>query len=377
VKRRPARRVLFAGTFEPTFARNRVLRTLLEDQGYTVEDVQVPLWGKDRFRLVDQSKVKLALRAVRAYASLTVRLLRAGRPDVAFALYPGYFDVPLVRVFARLRKFPLVFDIFISLQDTIAGDRALRSSESLMSKFAGRVDRAACRRADLVLADTPAHASYFAELTGVPRDRFRVLWLGAQDLFRPQPDIIPTRNLVVFHGTFIPLQGLETIVRAAKLVESEGLTVRIIGDGQERSAIEALVRELDATNVELTGLLPLEEIPRQIASASLCLGIFGTTLKAGRVVPNKLYECLAVGRPVLTGDTPAIRDAFDGEVATVPPGDPQALANAIRSLCASPDELADLGRRGLARYERDYSQEALGRTLGTYVEELIGAHDRA
>jgi glycosyltransferase involved in cell wall biosynthesis len=365
--------VLLAGTYEPGFARNRVVRKLLEDQGYTVEEVQVPLWGKDRFRLVDQSKIKLALRGVRAYSSLVARLTRAGRPDVAFVLYPGYFDMPFVRIFSRLRKFPVVFDIFISLQDTIAGDRALRSSESSMSRFAGRVDRAACRRADLFLADTPVHASYFAELTGVPRDRFRVLWLGAQDVFAPQPDVSPTPGLVVFHGTFIPLQGLETIVRAAKLVEPDGLKIRIIGDGQERHSVEALLRELEVTNVELTGLLPLEEIPRQIASASLCLGIFGTTPKAGRVVPNKLYECLAVGRPVVTGDTPAIREAFTGEVATVPPGDPAALADAMRELCADPSALDDLGRRGHERYERDYSEAALARTLHTYVDELIAA----
>ena len=299
------------------------------------------------------------------------------RPDVAFVLYPGYFDMPVVRFFARRRKFPVVFDIFISLQDTIAGDRALRSSESTMSRFAGRVDRAACRRADLILADTPSHASYFAELTGVARDHFRVLWLGAQDVFAPQPDVTPVPGLVVFHGTFIPLQGLETIVRAAKLVEPDGLTVRIIGDGQERGTVEALLRELAVTNVEMTGLLPLAEVPKQIAGATLCLGIFGTTPKAGRVVPNKLYECLAVGRPVLTGDTPAIRDAFDGEVATVPPGDPEALAEAMRTLCADPAALADLGRRGHERYVRDYSEAALARTLATYVDAVIAARRSA
>ena len=245
-----------------------------------------------------------------------------------------------------------------------------------MSRFAGWIDRAACRRADLILADTPVHAAYFAELTGVSRDRFRVLWLGAQDVFRPQPDVTPTPNLVVFHGTFIPLQGLETIVRAAKLVAPDGVQVRIIGDGQERPTIEALLRELDVTNVELTGLLPLEEIPRQIASATLCLGIFGTTPKAGRVVPNKLYECLAVGRPVVTGDTPAIREAFDGEVATVPPGDANALADAIRRLCADPDEREALGRRGHERYVRDYSSDALARMLGEYVEDVVAAQAR-
>ncbi len=371
----PARRVLLAGTYEPDFARNRVVRSLLEREDFVVDEVQVPLWGQDRFRLVDQSKLKLVLRGASAFARLVRLLRRAEAPDVVFVLYPGYFDVPFVHRFARRHKTPLVFDIFISLQDTISGDRALRTSRSMMSKVARRVDRAACRRSDLILADTPSHADFFADLTGVPRDRFQVLWLGAQDVFRPQPGVTPVPSLVVFHGTFIPLQGLETIVRAAKLVEPDGLMIRVIGDGQERAKVDALLEELDVSNVELTGLLPLDEVPKQIASATLCLGVFGTTPKAGRVVPNKLYECLAVGRPVLTGDTPAIREAFDGEVATVPPGDPSALADAMRSLCADPAALASLARRGHERFERDYSEPALARSLRSYIDQVIDARN--
>jgi glycosyltransferase involved in cell wall biosynthesis len=122
--------------------------------------------------------------------------------------------------------------------------------------------------------------------------------------------------------------------------------------------------------VELTGLLPLDKIPEQIASASLCLGIFGTTPKAGRVIPNKLYECLAVGRPVLTGDTPAVRDVFDGEVATVPTGDPEALASEMRRLCRDETSLNELGRRGRAKFERDFSEDTLARMLNQYIDEL-------
>ena len=161
-------------------------------------------------------------------------------------------------------------------------------------------------------------------------------------------------------------------MRAAKLLEGD-VRFRIIGDGQERPQLDALVRELQVSNVELCGLLPVEEIPREIARASLCLGIFGTTQKAGRVVPNKVFECLAVGRPVLTGDTEAIRSAFDGEVATVSPGDPPALAAAIHELLGDEARLAALAAAGHARYLRDYSEAALSRALATYLSEAVAA----
>jgi glycosyltransferase involved in cell wall biosynthesis len=366
-------RVLVAGTFDTEFARNRVLISLLRREGFDVRLAQHELWGRERPTLVDGPKARLAGRALKAYPALLADVVRAKRPDVILVPYPGYFDMPLIASVARARRIPLIFDTFISLYDTIVEDRGLRRRNSMIGRITRTADTVACRLADLVLCDTPAHADYFATATGVSRDRFRVLWLGAQeDVFRPQPDGEPVPNLVVFHGTFVPLQGLSTIVHAAKLLEPEGIRFRIIGDGQERVTVENLVRDLDARNIELPGRLPLEAMPREIAAASLCLGIFGTSDKAGRVVPNKVFECLAVGRPVVTADTPAIRSAFSGEVATVPTGNAQLLAQEIRALLADPARLASLAAAGHERYREEYSEEALGRLLAGYIDGLVG-----
>ncbi len=236
-----------------------------------------------------------------------------------------------------------------------------------MSPIASRA-----RSADLVVADTPAHAAYFSELTGVPRERFRVLWVGAQErVFSPAPEVAAVPRLVLFYGTYVPLQGIDTIVRAAKLLEHDDVRIRIIGDGQERERIEELVADLGVPNVELVGMVPLEDLPGEIARASLCLGIFGTSEKASRVVPNKLFEALAVGRPVVTADTEAIRSAFDGEVATVPAGDPGALAGAIRELLDDPERLGHLAAAGRARFVESYSAPALTRLLERIIADVV------
>jgi glycosyltransferase involved in cell wall biosynthesis len=366
-------RVLLAGTFDPEFARNRVLVSLLEREGFEIDVARRELWGRDRRFLVDEPKWGLLRRGLASYPSLAAQLARTKRPDIILVPYPGHVDVPFIAPVARVRRIPLLFDTFISLYDTIVEDRGLRGPASAIGRATHAADTIACRLADLVLCDTPAHADYFAHASGVKRSRFRVLWLGAQeDVFRPQPDVAPTPNLVVFHGTFVPLQGLPTIVRAAKLLEPDGIRFRIIGDGQQRRVVEALAGELEATNVEFPGRVPLQDMPREIGAASLCLGIFGTSAKAARVVPNKVFECLAVGRPILTADTPAIRDALATEVATVPAGDPDALAGEIRALLADPGRLAALGAAGHERYVRDYSEAALGKLLAGYVEELAG-----
>jgi glycosyltransferase involved in cell wall biosynthesis len=74
---------------------------------------------------------------------------------------------------------------------------------------------------------------------------------------------------------------------------------------------------------------------------------------------------------VVTADTPAIQSAFDGEVATAPAGDPQALAIAIRDLLGDESRLSSLASAGHSRYERDYSERALARQVGRIVDELV------
>jgi len=104
------------------------------------------------------------------------------------------------------------------------------------------------------------------------------------------------------------------------------------------------------------------------------LGLLGDTGKAWRVVPGKVYQAACAGRAIVTADTPAIRTAFEpDEVVLVPPGDPDALAGALRELIKDRARVIELGQRARARYERDYTQAAIGRRLGA----LLGPPDEA
>ncbi len=371
---RPARRIrlLVAGTYDPDFHRNRILFDLLRRSGLDLDVCHVRLWGRREEHVVLRGKLRTLRSALGAYPRLLWSLLRVQRADVILVAYPGHFDVPLVKAVARVRRTPVLFDMFISLFDTIISDRGLRTPGSVVGSAAHLADRTACRLADRVLADTPEHARFFSARSGVPIERFRVLWVGAEDaIFRPHSERAPLPGRVLFYGSFIPLHGAEWIVRAARLLLPEAIELRLIGDGQERPRLRRLAEEIGATNIQWVEPIPLADLPLEIASATLCLGIFGATDKAHRVIPNKLFQCLAVGRPVLTAETPALRSAFGpDEVAGCPPADPAALAAAIRRLIAEEGRREDLARAGHRRYRRDYSQEALAELLLRHVREL-------
>lgn len=365
-------RIVWAGSFQPGFSRNRKLARLLEIAGHDVRQVRVSIWGDDRLGTARRGKAKALLRAVIGYPNLAWRILRGPAPDLYIVSYPGWFDIPVVKLCASLKGRPVLFDPFISLYDTLIEDRGIYGRNHPIAWMARVVDALAVRLADRVLADTPAHASLYTEIGRLDSAKVGVLWIGADDsVFRPRPDIEVEPNLVVFHGTFVPLQGLSTIIRAAKDLEEHDVVFRIIGDGQERQAIDRLVNELGCRNVEIRGFVPLEELPPEIAKATICLGVFGTSDKAGRVIPHKVFECLAMGRPVVTGDTPAVGGAFEaGEIVVSPVGDHRRLAGTIIGLLEDREKLERAAAGGLDRYRQSFHEETLVAILEGELEML-------
>ena len=295
-----------------------------------------------------------------------LRLLR--RPPADFdALvvgYPGHFDLPAARRAARGR--PVIFNPLVSLADTFVTDRGRFRPGSPAARALARVDRHALRSADLVVADTRANADHLAELGGLPREQVEVAFVGAEErIFGP--GWAPAEPFtVLFVGKLIPLHGLETVLAAAR--KAPELPFRLVGSGQ----LESLVRERPP-NVEWVPWVEYEHLPGELKRAGCALGIFGTSAKAQRVIPNKAFQALACGTPLVTADTPGARELLvDGESALlVPPGDAEALAGALRRLAGDRTLAQRLSAGGRDAYEAHASEEVLGRRWRELVERAV------
>ena len=357
-------RVVWAGSFDPDFSRNAKLARLMAISGIQPVVIREAIWVGDRIGLAAKPSLRVAFDALYKYPRLLIRLLAAERPDAYLVSYPGWFDVPIVRLAASIKRRPLVFDPFLSLHDTVISDRQLHSPGSMTARLTRAVDKWSLRWADLVVADTPPDLELFQELAGRLRRDGVVVPVGADDaVFVPRRDIEVGPTSVLFYGTLVPLQGVATIVEAAALLEREGIATTIIGDGQDRPILLDAIQRTGA-RLGLTGLVPLDELPPRIARSAVCLGVFGDSDKAGRVVPHKLYECLAMGRPVVTRDGPGVRSLFnEGEVVIVPPADPTALADAIRALVEDPDRRERVAAAGHSAYQHRFHEKRLAESL--------------
>ena len=171
---------------------------------------------------------------------------------------------------------------------------------------------------------------------------------------------------VLFVGKLIPLHGVETVLAAARAAPE--LRFRLVGSGQ----LETLVRDRPA-NVDWVPWVEYERLPDELHRAGCALGIFGTSEKAKRVIPNKAFQALACGTPLVTADTAGARELLvDGESALlVPPGDPRALAAALQKVAADPELAQRLSAGGRATYEAHASEDVLGGRWRELVEQAV------
>jgi glycosyltransferase involved in cell wall biosynthesis len=349
-------RVLYFGTYQRAYPRNAQVISCLRGAGVEVDERNVDVWDVEGQEW--KAGPREAIRLLAAEAKLFAR--RPNGYDAVLVGYPGHLDLPAAK---RAGK-PVVFNPLVSLGDSFVSDRGRFRPGSLPARVLTTIDARAFRSADVVVADTKAHAQFFAELGGL--ERVEVCFVGAEDrLFRP--GWVPTRNFeALFVGKLIPLQGVETIITAAEL--DPDIPFRIVGSGQ----LEDLLADRPV-NVEHVPWVKYELLSDELHRAGCALGIFGTGAKAQRVIPNKAFQALACGTPLITGDTPAARELLvdDESALLVPTGDPEALAEAIRRL-ADDDELARrIGAGGRAAYEAQASEAVLGPRWREIIERLL------
>jgi glycosyltransferase involved in cell wall biosynthesis len=265
---------------------------------------------------------------------------------------------------------PLVFDPLVSRWDTLVGDWKLHGASSAQARWNRAIDRWAFRAADRLLCDTWAHGELYVTL-GAERSRLRRVLVGAEPAFfdvPPPPREGPVR--ITYIGGFLPLHGITTLLQAVALLEARAralpaFVVQLVGDGIEFEDAKRAARALALTRAEFTGRMAYADAPRVLASSHVALGAFGAGEKTGRVIPHKLWQGLAAGRAVVTGDGEGPREVFTDRVhlRLVPRGDAGALADALAELLASREGRERLGAAGRARALELGTPEAVGRQL--------------
>jgi glycosyltransferase involved in cell wall biosynthesis len=346
--------VLWWGRFDPDYSRNRILRQAYTALGWNIVDFHPLLAG-----IVGDVEA----------------LVR--RPPPADLVHLPCFrqrDMAAATRYARRHGLPLLIDPLTSAYDKQVYEKYRLPVDSLRARWLLRYERWLFSGADRVLADTPEHARFFTQTLGVDPAKVNIVYVGAEEpLFAPAPATAIDGELeVLFFGSFIPLQGPEVIVEAARLYQGPPLRWTLLGQGPLRADSQRLARGL--SNVHFEDRIPYRDLPARIHRAHILLGVFGPTAKAGRVMPNKVFQALACGRPLVTCRASSYPDdllaAANSGIAWVPAADPAALAAAVAALASQPEQLAATGVAARASYEKYFSTDMIREQLRTALAAL-------
>ncbi|MBN2421646.1 glycosyltransferase family 4 protein [Candidatus Woesearchaeota archaeon] len=360
-------KVVYLGTWEKKYSRNRIIINGLKRANADVELFHIEtVWNKKTHK-TKLSKIRIILDLIKSYFLMIYYFFKIRTYDYIVIGYPGWFDVPLTWLLNKFRPGKLVFDSYFSIYDSIVNDRKSVRAKSLYARLLFFTDKICCRLADIILLDTDEHINYFVNTFKIRKNKFIRVFIGADDkIFYPKKRKKKNKRFkVIFHGKFIPLQGLSYIIEAAKLLEKQDIEFEIIGDGQLKEDIVKLSKKLNTNNIHFTDFVPVTELPGLLFKADVGLGIFGDTEKAKRVIPNKAFEILAMKLPLITGDSPAAREVLENKKHCIlcKMADPDALAKSILLLKNNPLLRKKISINGHRLFRERFSVNAIGRDL--------------
>lgn len=346
-------KILVTGKYEPDYNRNHVLLRGLEKKDVSLTEFPY----EKRTRAVRKKITSLA-----------------ENHDIIFLPSFTHLDVPFVR---RATKKPIVFDPLISryLSKVFDYKAVWRYSPRALKNYLK--DLRAFNRSDLILADTEGHKNYYINKFHVNPVKIAVVHVGVHcgDFFPSGKIKNPCdKFLVGFYGSFIPLHGIEKIIEAARILrERNDIEFQIYGNGPGYEKIQKLIEIYNLVNVSLKGWADYKDLNAVINGMDVCLGIFGDSLKAKLVIPNKIYHYAACKKAIITADTEGIKEIFKNRKNIIlVQNNPQSLADSVVELAGNDSLMQAIAKSAFATVNGEYNETRIAEEFLTALESLPG-----
>ena len=311
------------------------------------------LWKKARGGAL--SKLLLYWKLLYGGAAAALQVCRINRQDprITYVPYPAPFLLWWLSWVPRRWRPTLVADAYISIWDSAVRDRALAGSGGVLGRLLRCFEGRALRTANAVIVDTVENRRWMIVEFRLAADAVFAIPLAIEDTqlldIPPRRTIAPLR--VLYIGTFVPLHGIDVLVAAVRTVApSAAIHFHFIGDGQEAGKVEALLTDGDVGITWERGWMDHQRLVEQLAECDVCVGVFGGSSKAARVLPFKLYLALAAGRAVVTQDQYSLPEGVPAPPFSIVAPEPKLIANQLVALAQDADLVMRLGEAGRRHY---------------------------
>ncbi|HVM70873.1 MAG TPA: glycosyltransferase family 4 protein [Anaerolineales bacterium] len=313
-------------------------------------------------------------------ASSFIAGLGVKQVDLVWGTSPPIFQGVTAWMLARLKRVPFLFEVR-DLWPAFAIAVGVLKNPTLI-RMSNWLERFLYRHADLVVVNSPGYAAYVRE-----RGAWRVELVsnGADpQMFDPADqgeefraaNQIADKFVVLYAGAHGMSNDLGVVLEAAKIAAASAaardVVIVLLGDGKEKPALQKLAVEMGLSNVLFLPPVPKTEMAAALAGADACLAILKPIEEYKTTYPNKVFDYMAAGRPVVLAIDGVIRQVVEaaGCGVFVRPGDPAVLAQAIQQLAGDREASRQMGLAGRAYLVQHFSRSVIAEQLAEIVEGM-------
>ncbi|MGA2111906.1 MAG: glycosyltransferase family 4 protein [Anaerolineales bacterium] len=299
--------------------------------------------------------------------------------DLVWGTSPPLLQVVSAWLVARLKRIPWVFEVrdlwpAFAIQVGVLKD-------PLLIFCSERLERFLYSHADQIVVNSPGFIRHVTERGGAA-GRLAVVPNGADTrMFDPRSDGRQFRLEHGLTGKFVALYAgahglsndLPVVLEAAgRLGDDSRIALVLLGSGKEKADLIQKAQQLELKNVFFLPPVPKMQVAEALAAMDCGIAILKSIPLYGTTYPNKVFDYMAAGRPVVLAIEGEIRKVIEAAAAgiAVRPGDPEALAGAIRKLADAPEEAREMGRRGRSFVEAHFDRPRLAALMEHILVEV-------
>ncbi len=300
--------------------------------------------------------------------------------DLVWGTSPPIFQGVTAWVISRLKRVPFLFEVrdlwpaFAVEVGVLRNPILIRASEWL--------EQFLYRKADLLILNSPGFIEHVQQRGA---NRIEVVPNGADiEMFDIQEDGIEFRQFHQFglNGKFVAMYAgahgmsndLNIVLDAAQLLrDRKRIEIVLLGDGKDKPSLVSRAKEMNLPNIHFIDPIPKSQMSQALASADACIAILKPLPLYATVFPNKVFDYMAAGKPVVLAIDGVIREVVETAESGifVAPGNAEALAKAIITLSANRELCFRMGTNGRQYLEKHFDRRDLADQLIRFMQELV------
>lgn len=376
--KQPNLKICFFGTYDKTYTSNQIVLKGLEENNFPVVEVnsEVKLTKLDQKEHMGWLQIMVRiLKKYRILVEIFKNLDALKQCEVIYVGFPGHVDVFLAYLVAKILGKKLVFNPIVIILTGFVDDQGILKSNSLLGRAIRVAEKIVYMLPDLVIADTPEQKKHLMKLFGIPDKKIKALPLGADsDYYRHTPFKVKKPFNAVYYGLYTPLHGVEHIIECANILKEEKeIRFTLVGQGHMFEENFERAKRLKLSNIEFFHHIPVEKHPAIIEKADVFFGFLQNHPSVERIIPNKVYQGLALGKAVVAADSAVMRSVFTHKknVYLCKAGSPKDLARAILKLRDDVALRKTIAENGYKLYVEKFTPKAVGKQLTQFIQEIL------